>query len=736
MSARAVALGLILAISCPSQSGSSAAAVAAGKQSSLGPSDLSDAELARLSPIERAARLGDLSSVKLSFNGAGASARRSALYRALEAHQLEVLDWLLANGGDADIALDFAVRIKDARAVDVICRHGPNANQTDDFGNSLLSWASSWEFFPVVRRDNPALAKQISLDLVRSLLACGADPRRHVRGPSALANAILLDDPRVVELLLKHGAPVNEPEGWPMRGAVDKDPRIFELLLNAGADVTARDRDGRTVLERAACPAFDAGDTLPALRLLLQTKLLESEYTKALMCATYGARPDMVTLLLAAGADPNQPLELLLQLSSNDPEKTRRYVSIIDLLFESGARFSDRLLGSHYLRAGAPPPGGEIYARLEKSRDQAARDCLAHEKSDVLTPNVPSNSTPGEPSSDGRFPAAQFRTFDDFPRLGSLYSISPDGRWVAYKSYDRSWLFYSVIEDAASSTTAPSSAHPRLTWSADSQRAKFDQSETFIDLAHGTPVLSQSGFQPGPCFTWDVYRKALDRRYPPPREEWVLPPSPRKQTDYELVQLDGDQYAVRAKDSPEPHPVFAVDRAQLRREMLDKVERKAAEIRADPQYVQKWLARDPNELRKDLRKHGIKINKKMEGRLEEAQIEFEAAKAHPEERMEKLIESWRTAAKAVRLSMFRFAPSPTGRYLYLEILASASGFPDSHISRHLVLDLQTQPARGWEIKGRDAHWHPNGRELYFATPTGEVDQLKRQKLSLAVARFP
>lgn len=110
------------------------------------------------------------------------------------------------------------------------------------------------------------------LEPLRALLAAGADPNR-VADEHPLFVAIQLSGdtgPEPVEMLLAAGANPNTIDqfGSPvyyMAIGITVPIEVLTILLDRGADLSARDRDGRSV-------AFDAATTSnwPALLLLLQ----------------------------------------------------------------------------------------------------------------------------------------------------------------------------------------------------------------------------------------------------------------------------------------------------------------------------------------------------------------------------------------------------------------------------------------------------------------------------------
>jgi ankyrin repeat protein len=195
--------------------------------------------------------------------------------------RLAVAKLLLTHGADINAReigsgrtpLDHAVaastnRANSERMTQLLLAAGATANTNDSSGVSALLQAAS-------RGDVAA---------VQLLLDRGADPNVGGRDTTPLGGAAYEGHTEVVQLLLDRGAGPNRTlstsrlEGngaplamafLPVRGvpaAVGEDHRlrVASLLLDRGADIDARDRQGRTVLHRAA-----SRGQLQAVQLLL-----------------------------------------------------------------------------------------------------------------------------------------------------------------------------------------------------------------------------------------------------------------------------------------------------------------------------------------------------------------------------------------------------------------------------------------------------------------------------------
>lgn len=157
-----------------------------------------------------------------------------------------------------------------------------------------------------------AAALHGSSEMVSALLDAGADPRAvSAAGVTALLWGAW--DTKKVSLLLEHGADPNA------RSALDNTPLMvaagsptgsaaIEQLLAAGADITLRNKGGRTALRFAA----SGGDARTVRLLLEKAKSIGQlpEVVRAagpsLAIAASDGFPEIVELLLANGADPNQ----------------------------------------------------------------------------------------------------------------------------------------------------------------------------------------------------------------------------------------------------------------------------------------------------------------------------------------------------------------------------------------------------------------------------------------------
>lgn len=166
-------------------------------------------------------------------------------------------------------------------------------------------------------------------EVVRVLLEAKADPDRTSFGMTPLFLAAENGDLETTEVLLKAGADVNA-----RLRAVDKEmevrngdtalmaaaspkvsPAVARALIKAGADVNARADNGKTAVMQAV-----AAENVEVLKVLLEAKADTSakmeapEEIDALTLAVGESRPDMVRMLIAAGADPNVLIDGVVSL--------------------------------------------------------------------------------------------------------------------------------------------------------------------------------------------------------------------------------------------------------------------------------------------------------------------------------------------------------------------------------------------------------------------------------------
>ena len=155
----------------------------------------------------------------------------------------------------------------------------------------------------------------------RQILAAGADANSQFPRGTALGEAIAHDRSAMVRVLLQAGANPDLPSNkrMPLAMACEHGLRaIVQLLLEAGASVKAlRDDAKPALLDAASCGCILLAKKLLAAGVPVDFRgkhgrngtyssvALPSTWQSALMLAAFYGNPEMVELLIAAGADVN-----------------------------------------------------------------------------------------------------------------------------------------------------------------------------------------------------------------------------------------------------------------------------------------------------------------------------------------------------------------------------------------------------------------------------------------------
>ncbi|KAJ6039319.1 hypothetical protein N7499_003296 [Penicillium canescens] len=173
-----------------------------------------------------------------------------------------------------------------ARLTQTLLAHGVNLEDETRNGTTLLI---------------EAIRKRAPQQAIETLLNSGCDPnRKDDHGKTALCEAVQSDQPAIVTTLLNQDANPNMPGPEHVLWSAVHRPGCLRILLARGADV----RKTPGLMEQAT-----SVNSIDAVRVLLQAGMdpnskKDGIYTP-LCSAIRDDRPDILTLLLSHGADPN-----------------------------------------------------------------------------------------------------------------------------------------------------------------------------------------------------------------------------------------------------------------------------------------------------------------------------------------------------------------------------------------------------------------------------------------------
>jgi ankyrin len=210
----------------------------------------------------------------------------AALVRSLLSQKSEVS----APQADGSTALHWIVRADDLETADLLIHSGFNVSAANRRGMTPLDVA----------------CVNGSAAMIRKLLDAGANPNAaHSDGQTPLMTAARTGNPDAVRVLLDKGAAVNAKDNVAEQTALmfaitENHPDVVRVLIDHGADVNAR-------TTRVETPPATTGNLQGIGRAQNREKPVPQGAMTPLLYAARDGRTDIARMLLAAGANLNQP---------------------------------------------------------------------------------------------------------------------------------------------------------------------------------------------------------------------------------------------------------------------------------------------------------------------------------------------------------------------------------------------------------------------------------------------
>jgi ankyrin repeat protein len=209
---------------------------------------------------------------------------KTALYYACENNRPDLVQLFLSSGADPNLPgpnLPIEASYRHPECMKLLISSGADVHAKKEFMEKAV-----W---------------QNCIEVVQQFLDAGIDPNSKTNDYwSPLTTAIRDNHGEIMALLLSRGADPNlKGEDFPLMMAVDK-PDLLKHLISAGADI----RECKGLLEKAVYR-----DQEGSIRILLEVGEpidgVEGDYYRPVCTAVRDNRPELLSLLLSKGADPN-----------------------------------------------------------------------------------------------------------------------------------------------------------------------------------------------------------------------------------------------------------------------------------------------------------------------------------------------------------------------------------------------------------------------------------------------